>query len=104
MKLLNHVVQLALISLLLVTTNTYAESWNCRHDDLVREVVINYPEGGAVPCQVVYKKQTEGFEDQTLWTAENQQGYCEEKAREFVEKLGSWGWTCMETVENAGGE
>ena len=102
MKLLNRIIQLALASLMLVTTSAFADSWNCRHDDLVREVVVNYPEGGAVPCQVIYKKQTEGFEDQTLWSAENQEGYCEEKARGFVDKLTSWGWTCMETVTSQG--
>ena len=51
-----------------------------------------------MPCNVIYKKQTEGFEDQVLWSAESQDGYCEEKAREFVGKLESWGWVCLETV------
>ena len=83
-----------------VSSNVYADSWNCSNSDLVREVVIEYPEGGSVPCNVVYKKQTEGFEDQVLWSAENEEGYCGTKARDFVDKLESWGWVCMETVSS----
>ena len=90
--------QLFVIMLLGVSVNAYADSWNCSHDDLVREVIIEYPQGGSLPCDVVYKKQTEGFEDQVLWSAENQDGYCEDKAREFVARLESWGWVCLETV------
>jgi hypothetical protein len=81
-----------------VCFNAYADSWNCSSSDLVREVVIDYPEGGSVPCNVIYKKQTEGFEDQVLWSADNLEGYCEDKARELVANLESWGWVCLETV------
>jgi hypothetical protein len=81
-----------------VTFNAHADSWNCSSSDLVREVQIEYPAGGSVPCNVIYKKQTEGFEDQVLWSAENLEGYCEEKARELVGNLESWGWVCLETV------
>lgn len=77
-----------------------ADAWNCSHIDLVREVQVEYPEGGAVPCNVVYKKAMEGFTDQVLWSATNEQGYCEQKAREFVVKLESWGWGCVK-AENA---
>ena len=66
--------------------------------------MIEYPQGGSVPCDVVYKKPTEGVEDQVLWYAENTEGYCEDKAREFVGKLESWGWVCLETVSQASGE
>jgi hypothetical protein len=89
------------VAILGVSYGAHADSWNCSHDDLVREVQIEYPEGGSVPCNVIYKKQTEGFEDQVLWSAENQDGYCEEKAHEFVGKLESWGWVCLETVSAA---
>jgi hypothetical protein len=83
-----------------VSINAYADSWNCSNSDLVREVIIEYPEGGSVPCNVVYKKQTEGFEDQVLWSAESEEGYCAEKARDLVAKLESWGWVCLETVSS----
>lgn len=93
-----RILQLFTIPALSVCFNAYADSWSCSNSDLVREVVIQYPEGGSVPCNVVYKKQTEGFEDQVLWSAEAEEGYCEEKARDFVAKLESWGWVCLETV------
>jgi hypothetical protein len=90
--------QIFAIMLVGVSANAYADSWNCSHDDLVREVMIEYPQGGSLPCDVVYKKQTEGVEDQVLWSAASQEGYCEDKARELVAKLESWGWVCLETV------
>jgi len=95
-----RIMQLIAILALSVSFNTYADAWNCSSSDLVREVIIEYPEGGSVPCNVVYKKQTEGFEDQVLWSAEGEEGYCEEKARDFVAKLESWGWVCLETVSS----
>lgn len=84
--------------LLGVSVNANADSWSCSHDDLVREVTVVYPQGGSLPCDVVYRKQTEGVEDQAPWSAENEEGYCEEKARELVARLESWGWVCLETV------
>ena len=100
MRIIKRGLQTAALSALAVSFNVYADSWNCSHSDLVREVIIEYPEGGSVPCNVVYKKHTEGVEDQVLWSALNEEGYCEEKAREFVVKLESWGWVCLETVSS----
>lgn len=87
---------LLLACTLLVSGQASADSWNCRNNDLVREIVVEYPQGGALPCRVVYKKQTEGAEDKELWSAINQQGYCIERAKEFADKVESWGWTCIE--------
>jgi hypothetical protein len=98
MQTILRTTQIFAIMLLGVSVNAYADSWNCSHDDLVREVMIEYPQGGSLPCDVVYKKQTEGVEDQVLWSAESQEGYCEDKAHELVAKLESWGWVCLETV------
>ena len=78
----------------LFSTSSFADSWNCRQDNLVREVVIEYPHGGPLPCRVIYRKKTEGAEDKELWSAMNQQGYCTERAKAFTEKLKGWGWTC----------
>ena len=80
----------------------YADSWSCSHDNDVREVHI-MRSGVAVPCEVVYKKLTEGVEDQVLWNANNDASYCEEKARGFIEKLESWGWVCAETIRDDSG-
>ena len=98
MQIKLRILQLFTILALSVCFNAYADSWNCSSSDLVREVVIDYPQGGSVPCNVIYKKQTEGFEDQVLWSADNLEGYCEDKARELVADLESWGWVCLETV------
>ena len=98
MKSFMRSMQTTTLLALSVSFNANADSWNCSQSDLVREVVIEYPEGGSVPCNVVYKKQTEGVEDQVLWSALNEEGYCEEKARELIVKLESSGWVCLETV------
>ena len=98
MQIKLRILQLFTILALSVCFNAYADSWNCSSSDLVREVVLDYPQGGSVPCNVIYKKQTEGFEDQVLWSADNLEGYCEDKARELVANLESWGWVCLETV------
>ena len=98
MQIKLRILQLFTILAHSVCFNAYADSWNCSSSDLVREVVIDYPEGGSVPCNVIYKKQTEGFEDQVLWSADSLEGYCEDKARELVANLESSGWVCLETV------
>lgn len=87
---------------MLAATNASAESWNCSSGDLVREVVIEYPQGSALPCKVIYKKQTEGVYDQELWSADSTEGYCEEKAADLVARLEGWGWVCLETVSTEG--
>jgi len=87
---------------ILAATSVYAESWSCSKDNLLREVEIEYPEGSALPCKVIYKKQTEGVYDQTLWSADSTEGYCEEKAAGLVAKLEGWGWVCLETVSSEG--
>jgi hypothetical protein len=104
MQIKLRILQLFTILALSVCFNAYADSWNCSSSDLVREVVIDYPQGGSVPCNVIYKKQTEGFEDQVLWSADNLEGYCEDKARELVANLESWGWVCLETVSTGAEE
>ncbi len=92
----------AAVALFAFPFSSQAESWTCSMGNSVREIHIQTDTPSSpVPCSVVYKKVTEGAEDQTLWTAENDAGYCEEKAKAFVEKQVSWGWTCEEAT---GGE
>lgn len=85
---------------LLIPLTAQADSWSCRLGNDVREVHTEQTTEAPVPCQVVYKKLTEGVEDQILWNAQNDATYCEFKAKEFVEKLESWGWTCVETIRD----
>jgi hypothetical protein len=61
---------------------------------------VEQPTSAPVPCNVVYRKLTEGIEDQVLWNAQSDESYREEKARGFIEKLESLGWTCVETIRD----
>jgi hypothetical protein len=99
LSLVSHTVAIALLAL---PFSSHAASWSCKKGTGVREIhVQSETPSSPVPCSVVYKKVTEGAPDQTLWTAANDAGYCEEQAKAFVEKQVSWGWACEETM---GGE
>ena len=100
MTLINHTFQILAVALLAAPIGAYAESWSCSHDNDVREVHIERATSSPAPCNVVYKKLTEGVEDQILWNAENDGSYCDEKAEAFVAKLESWGWVCAETIRD----
>jgi len=100
MHLINRTFLILVVAFFAVPVSAYAESWSCSQDSNVREVHIERTTDSPVPCSVVYKKQTEGVEDQILWFAENDDSYCEEKANDFVAKLESWGWVCAETVHD----
>ncbi|VUD47219.1 hypothetical protein TDB9533_00982 [Thalassocella blandensis] len=64
----------------------------CTHEGAVREIHIDYEvDGQTVPCTVNYVKETG---TQALWRAENMEGYCEQKAADFMAKQESWGWSC----------
>ena len=79
---------------MLLPLSVNANAWKCEHNGMVRKVQVEYLSEGKVPCNVIYDKPTEGIETKVLWFADKQEGYCEEKAQEFVNKLESWGWTC----------
>ena len=70
----------------------------CTYGDMVRRVVVMTEPGVSVPCEVHYFKDTEApGEDQVLWSATQQAGYCEEKAAGLVAQLEGWGWDCAMT-------
>lgn len=100
MHLINRTFQTLVVAFLAVPVSAYADSWSCSHDNDVREVHIERTTSAPTPCNVVYRKLTEGVEDQVLWSANNDADYCEEKANNFVEKLESWGWVCAETIRD----
>ena len=61
----------------------------------MRRVEIYTEPGVTVPCEVHYFKDTEAPGDsEVLWSAQAQEGFCEQKATEFVAKLEGWGWDC----------
>ena len=96
----NRAFQILVVAFFAAPVSAYADSWSCSHGNNVREVHIERTTSAPAPCNVVYKKQTEGFEDQVLWNANNDETYCEEKAKAFVAKLESWGWVCAETISD----
>ncbi|MBT8125968.1 MAG: hypothetical protein HKP12_14795 [Gammaproteobacteria bacterium] len=76
-------------------SNAFAESWVCENADLKRYVDIHYPNSpSSIPCSVIYRKPTEDVDDRILWQAQNDESYCENKAKAFVDQLESWGWRC----------
>ncbi len=89
---------IAIIGLVLPMT-AGAASWTCEHNNLIREVSIDSAGENTVPCSVNYTKITEGVDTQQLWSAQNEAGYCEARAEEFIAKLESWGWNCSQDPE-----
>jgi hypothetical protein len=71
-------------------------AYRCTNGSAVREVMVVYPQGGEVPCEVRYYKDAV---PEVLWSAEHQPGYCEAQAREFVMRLATIGWTCSNATE-----
>jgi len=85
---------------LALSMNVFAEDvYTCTHYDATRiiEVVYDNP-GELVPCEVKYTKAS-GV--QTLWRAESQVGYCEEKAAAFADKQEGLGWSCEQISDQA---
>ena len=98
MSLKNHAFQLFAVILFATPISAYADSWSCSRDNDVREIHIELTTTSPAPCHVVYKKQTEGVEDQILWSANNDDFYCDVKAQGLVAKLESFNWVCAETI------
>jgi hypothetical protein len=70
----------------------------CSHGSQTRVIEVAYTSEDNVPCEVRYSKE-EG--SQTLWSATNKAGFCEEKAAAFVEKQIGWGWACEASINTA---
>lgn len=68
----------------------------CKIGDVVRRVEVHYyEEDKSVPCEVRYYKDTENpGVDETLWRAESEVGFCENKLTAFVGDLTGFGWYC----------
>jgi hypothetical protein len=73
-------------------------NYECTNSGDMRRVEVAYTTSSEVPCEVRYYK--EGT-PQVLWQAQNQTGYCEAQARDFVAKLQTMGWTCSDTGTEA---
>lgn len=80
------------MAVLTASSAVAGESYVCVNGDAERKISVVYTQPGfTVPCEVVYEKDS-GM--QTLWRAENQEGYCEEQAKAFAEKQTAWGFEC----------
>ena len=74
-----------------------ASRYQCSLDEITRRVEIFSEPGVTVPCEVHYYKDTEmPGERQVLWRAMNEEGFCEARVTEFIEKLRDMGWTCWD--------
>lgn len=79
-----------------------AKSVTCTMASLERTVELRYETpGDAVPCEVRYAKPTEGIDEQVLWRAEREAGYCEARFGEFLDKLRGFGWSCGAATTDA---
>jgi len=72
-----------------------AASFRCVNGDQVRRVEVAHPTGAPVPCEVRYFKDTEApGQSATPWRADNEAGYCADRAAELVNRLQGFGWNC----------
>lgn len=75
---------------------TAADAYRCNNGNLERRVEVVYETGGVLPCEVHYYKDSEApGSREVLWTANNEAGYCEARAAEFIERLRGFGWDCV---------
>ena len=89
------------LSVVFATLPLVAVANTCTQGDLVRNVTVVYSDPGQpVPCEVLYEKPMEG-QSMTLWRAQNEIGYCEARAAEFLLKLESLGWQCAQATTTA---
>ena len=72
----------------------------CNNGGMERIIEVIYQGAGSVPCEVRYTK--DGI-TKVLWNAQVEEGYCDFKAKDFVEKQRSWGWQCEGTSDTMGG-
>lgn len=93
MKILIGILFIICFSQVALADTTYV----CTQGSMERKIEVVYLEAGKVPCEVRYTKDGE---TQVLWSAQAEEGYCEAKAAEFVEKQRGWGWECIEIGEN----
>jgi hypothetical protein len=67
----------------------------CKQGNSTRRIeIVSTAPGKKVPCEVHYKKDGAEGGDKVLYKADKQEGYCEEKAKAFADKLSGMGWTC----------
>ena len=74
-------------------------SYTCSNAGNSRQLDIIYTNATAQPpCEVRY---TKAGNTEVLWKADTEQGYCEQKANEFINQQESWGWRCTKHPLNS---
>lgn len=73
--------------------------YRCSLEDSQRLIQIIYlvPDQ-EVPCEVHYHKDGE---QELLWRADNQGGFCERKAENFAEQHQEWGFACQALTDTS---
>lgn len=93
---MQRLIHLAMAGLLAAAASPASASTECTMDQMTRTVTVVYGNPGQpVPCEVLYEKPADN-QSLTLWRAQNEVGYCEARAAEFVNKLVDLGWACGE--------
>jgi hypothetical protein len=88
------------LTILMMPSESYADSWTCQHDELTRKVLIDHPnEPAKLPCKVYQTMPDENIIPGTLWTAENDETFCKRKAIEFLNSLETKGWECSSDID-----
>jgi len=71
--------------------------YTCAMSKLKRSVSVVYEkQDSKVPCKVNYVRDVDSGDSKVLYSAAAEEGFCETKASEFVEKLKSTGWDCSQ--------
>jgi len=89
MKILMAMLFTVCFSQIALADTTYV----CTQGGMERKIEVVSLGAGKVPCEVRY---TKNGTTEVLWNAQAEEGYCEAKAAEFVEKQRGWGWDCVE--------
>lgn len=87
---MGNLTKLSFLVIATLVTAAPANVYKCKS----RTVEVKFAgENKGLPCEVKYTKEGES-EGKTLWTANNDAAYCEQKAKEFADKLTSQGYAC----------
>lgn len=95
---------LTLLLLLAAPVVSLAAEYICKNEGATRTISVEYQaDPDPVPCRVRYDR-TDAGDVQYPWNARNQAGFCEQKAAELADRLGSFGWDCQRQEPQIGAE
>lgn len=90
---------LSFLAVSVIAAGAVAEEFQCQRGELVRRIEVRFADDAdRLPCEVIYWRDSEApGQPQSLWNAEHQLDYCQDRAREMVEQLENAGWACAAT-------